>query len=266
MLAAAFLPLLSCTQLSNRDYVRQYSQYQGVKHVAIFIQRWPAYLKLANQRDPGEDFIKTRSLFFGPWQPATPLNLRTIDVADITDAAVGELLQQVLEQKGYQPVLVDSCSGPSGVPVQELMAGYRAVNPGVEGFLFCYYSPCLFLSQVQNQTSRCAGRSCSLLEIIQLLHPGGDSVVWAGPRSTQAPKDSISHAFIYVSMTMFKVRDWRPLWEVSDSQVSGGMGLMISQCPPGPTKENYWADAATIQRLMLENLRCRLRHLVPDAF
>jgi hypothetical protein len=266
ILAALFLPLHSCTLLSNRDYVRQFSQYRGVEHIAVFVQRWPVYRQQENQRDLGEDFIKTGTLFFGPFKPNTRPNPRAVDVSDITDAAMGELLQEVLKQKGYLPALVDSCTGPPGVAVKELMARYQAVNPGVEGFLFVYYSPCLFLSKEPSQTSRSGGRSGSLLEIIQQLQPGGDSVVWAGPLAAGAPKNSISHAFIYVSMTMFKAIDWRPVWEAADSQVGGSMRVAVSQCPPGPTKENYWADAEIIQRLMMDNLRCRLRHLVPQAF
>ena len=65
---------------------------------------------------------------------------------------------------------------------------------------------------------------------------------------------------------MFKALDWRPLWEIADSQIGGRMRVKLNQCPPAPTDQNYPADAAIIQRLMSNNLTCRLRHLIPDAF
>ena len=109
-------------------------------------------------------------------------------------------------------------------------------------------------------------RSYGLPEIIEILNPGSNYVTWAGPRAAQAPPNSISHAFIFVSLTMFKTLDWQPLWEVADSQIGGRMRVKLAQCPPASTDQNYPADAGIIQRLMCSNLTCRLRHLIPDAF
>ncbi len=96
-------------------------------------------------------------------------------------------------------------------------------------------------------------RSYGLQELIGILNPGAGYVLWAGPRAAQAPANAISHAFIYVSLTMFQTQNWKPLWEVADSQVGGHMRLKLAQCPPGPTDQSYPADAAIIQRLMADN-------------
>jgi hypothetical protein len=150
--------------------------------------------------------------------------------------------------------------------VAEIMAQCQALNPQVDAFLFCYYAPMVFLSHAQDATGISPKRPYALHEIIQALTPGGGSVIWAGPRASQAPPGSISHAFIYIAMTMFKAYDWQPLWEVADSMTGGRIMVNVTQCPPGPTDKNYPADAAIIQRLMVDNLWCRLQHLIPDAF
>ena len=261
------LLLSSCTFLSNQSYVRQYPQYRGIKRVAVFVQRWPAYLQLPNQNDPGADFIKKSTLFTGPWQPAGLINPRAVDIQDIDDNAAATLLIQVLTQKGYQPFL----SGvlplqPGPITVAEIMAKCEAINRGVDAILFCFYSPTVFCAEAVATPKDHQKRSYSLQELIEMLNPGGNYVTWAGPRAAQAPPNSISHAFIFVSLTLFKVQDWQPLWEVADSQIGGRMRVKLAQCPPAPTDQNYPADAGIIQRLMCSNLTCRLRHLIPDAF
>jgi hypothetical protein len=266
-LLGVFLLLSSCTFLSNQAYVQQYPQYRGIKRVAVFVQRWPAYLQLPNQNNPGADFIKKSTLFTGPWQPAGLMNPRAVDVQDIDDNVAASLLIQVLTEKGYQPFL----SGvlplqPGPITVEEIMARCEAINRGVEAILFCFYSPTVFFAEAAATPKDHQKRSYSLQEIIGILNPGGNSVTWAGPRAAQAPPNSISHAFIFVSLTMFKVLDWRPLWEVADSQVGRSMRIQLAQCPPAPTDQNFPADAGIMQRLMCGNLACRLRHLIPDAF
>ncbi|HAY20937.1 MAG TPA: hypothetical protein DCY27_01970 [Desulfobacterales bacterium] len=267
LLLGGVLLLSSCTLLSNQSYTRQYPEYRGIKRVAVFVQRWPAYLQLPNQNEPGADFIKKSTLFTGPWQPAGLMNPRAVDVLDVDDNVAADLLLQVLTEKGYQPFLSGVLpSQPGPITVEEIMAKCEAVNRGVDAILFCFYSPTVFLAAAETTPKDHHRRSYSLHEIIQTLNPGGAYATWAGPRAAQAPPNSISHAFIFVSLTMFKVLDWRPLWEVADSQIGGRMRVKLAQCPPAPTNQNYPADAGIIQRLMCNNLTCRLRHLIPDAF
>lgn len=261
------LVVSSCTYLSNRSYVQQYPEYRSIKRVALFVQRWPVYLQLPNQNNPGADFIKESTLFAGPWQSAGFINPRAVDVLDIDEETVADLCIRALTEKGYQPYVSGVFpSQPGPITVAEIMAKCRALDRDVDAFLFCFYSPAVFFADTKATPKDHHRRSYSLAEIIGLLNPGGTRVIWAGPRAAQAPPNSISHAFIYTSMTMFRGQDWHPLWEVADSQTGGRMRVAISACPPGPTDQNYWADAAMIQRLMCNNLHCRLEHLLPDAF
>jgi hypothetical protein len=231
------------------------------------VQRWPAYLQLSNQDNPGADFIKESTLFTGPWQPAGLINPRVVDIQNINDEVVENLFLQVLTEKGYQPYgagVFPSQAGP--ITVAEIMAKCQALDQEVDGLLFCFYSPAAFCAKVKATPKDHQKRSYNLEELIGILNPGGNRVIWAGPRAAQAPPNSISHAFIYVSLTMFRAYDWRPLWEAADAQTGGRLRVAISTCPPGPTDQNYWADAAIIQRLMGDNLRCRLKHMIPDSF
>jgi hypothetical protein len=263
----AFFLLSSCTFLGNRSYVQQYPQYHGIKRVAVLVQRWPAYLQLPNQNNLGADFIKKTTLFTGPWQPAGLMDPRAVDIQDIDDGAVATLLMEALIEKGYQPFL----SGvfppqPGPITVEQIMAMGQAIDPEVDAFLFCFYSPTVFGADAAVTPKDHRTRSYGLGEIIGIINPGGSRVIWAGPRAAQAYTNSISHAFIFVSLTMFKASEWQTLWEMADSQVGNRMRLKLAQCPPAPTDQNYPADAAMIQRLMSNNLTCRLRHLIPDAF
>jgi hypothetical protein len=265
--AAGLLLLSSCTLLSNRSYVQQHAQYRGIKRVAVFVQRWPAYQQLPNQNGPGADFIKKTTLFTGPWQPAGLVNPRAVDILDIDDEVAAALLTRVLTDKGYQPfVSAVFPAQPGPITAEQMMAHYQAMDSGIDAFLFCFYSPTVFCAEAQATPKDHQRRSYGLQELIGILNPGAGHVIWAGPRAMKAPPNSISHAFIYVSLTMFRALDWRPVWEVADSQVGGRMGLNLAKCPPAPTEQNYHADAAIIQRLMCNNLTCRLRHLIPDAF
>lgn len=259
--------LFSCLSLSNRSYVQQYPEYRGIKRVALFVQRWPAYLQLPNQDNPGAEFIKESTLFTGPWQTAGLINPRVVDVQNINDEVVEDLFLQVLTEKGYQPYIAGVFpSQPGPITVAEIMAKSQAMDQEVDGFLFCFYSPAAFCAEAKATPQDHQKRSYSLEELIGILNPGENWVLWAGPRAALAPPNSISHAFIYVSLTMFRAYDWRPLWEAADSHTGGRLRVAISACLPGPTNQNYWADAAIIQRLMYNNLRCRLEHLIPDAF
>jgi hypothetical protein len=257
----------SCTFLSNRNYVERYGSYRGIKNVGIFLQRWPAYLQTTNQNEPGMDFIRKTTLFTGPWEPAAQINPRAIDIQDIDDCLMGEILVNALKGKGYQPFLLGvMATSSSPITVEEIMAKSQAINPDMDALLFCFYSPTVYFSKAQATPKDHDRRSYGLQEIVELLNPGSGWVIWAGPRAAQAPDASIDHAFIYVSLTMFRTLDWRPLWEVADSQVGGRPRPKLSSCPPAPTDQNYWADAAMIQRLMCSNLSCRLSHLIPEAF
>ena len=264
-LTSAFLP--SCTFLSNRDHVQRYSSFQGIQRVAVFLQRWPVYRQKPDRNDLGEDFIKNRTYFYGSWQPAAQINPRAVDLQDIDDSPVIETLIKVLEGKGYQVILGDVLPGAAeSLTADAIMAQCQAVNPQVDAFLFLYYAPTLFMSRAQATPKDHGRKSYSLQEIIQLPGPGADAVIWVGNRSQSSPVNSMSHAFIYLSMTLFKARDWQMLLEVADSQAGGKVRPWIPRCPPGPTDHDYFADAGIIQRLMLQNLRCRLGRLIPDAF
>ncbi len=213
------------------------------------------------------EFIRQSTLFAGPWEPAGRINPRAVDVRDIDNNLMTPLLIKVLKQKGYQPfVLKIFPSSPGPVTVAEIMAKCQAVNPEMDAILFCFYSPTVYFADAQATPPDHRRRSYSLHDIIHILNPGHNYVIWAGPRSALAPKNSISHAFIYISLTMFKAWDWQPLWEVANSEVGGLLRPKLSNCPPPPTMKNYPADAAMIQRLMCGNLICRLKHLIPYAF
>jgi hypothetical protein len=265
VLAGIFL-LPCCTFLSNRDYVERHPEYRGVRRVAVFLQRWPVYLQLPGQSDLGADFIKKRSLFFGAWEPAGQISPRAVDVEDISDALVAGILLEVLEKKGYEPFYAGCPLPGRPLTVEEAMGQYGAINRQVEGYLFCFYSPTLFVADARKTPRKHGKRSYGLAEIFQGLQRAGGTVVWAGPSASRAPKDSISHAFIYLSMTMFKALNWQALWQVADSQLGGRFRPWLPQCPPGPTDIDYKVDEAMVQRLMCKNLKCRLRHLIPDAF
>jgi hypothetical protein len=268
-LAVTVLTVISsCIQLSDRQYVQDNPQYRGIKRVVVFLQRWPAYLQLSGQSDLSEDFIKKNTHFLGPWEPAASLNPRALDIKDIDDTLMGEVLLEALASKGYQPFLAEALPGLAAAPasVSTMMAQYQAMDSGVDAFLFCFYAPTVYLSYSPAGQAAPQNRSFSLLEVADLADSGSLGVTWAGPRAALAPKNSISHGFIYISITVFKALDWQMLWEVAGSKAGGRTRPWIPQCPPGPTDRNYWADSGIIQTLMVNNLKCRLRHLIPNAF
>jgi hypothetical protein len=263
---AALLLLSSCTSLSDKQYVQEHPDLRGVRRIAVFLQRWPFYLQKPGRNDLGEDFIKTHTIFLGPWEPAALVNSRAVDILDIDNCLMGEILVRILESKGYQVFLMDLPFGGESVPVAMLMAQCQAINPLVDAFLFCYYSPTLFVSHAREVPKDHATRSYSLWEIASSLSPGTDSVIWVGRRGQNSPANSISHAFIYLSFTIFKAYNWHTLMTQADSQVGGEVRPWIPRCLPAPTDKNYWADPGVIRNLMIENLKCRLRHEIPYAF
>jgi hypothetical protein len=258
--------LPSCTALSNRNYLQKYASFRGIHRVAVFLQRWPVYLQKPGRNDLGEDFIKIHTIFLGPWEPAAQINPRAVDIQDIDNCLMGEILVRILESKGYQVFLMDLPFGAESATVGMLMAQYQAINPPVDAFLFCYYAPTLFISHAQEAPKDHSTRSYSLWEIASNLSPGTNSVIWVGLRGQASPANSISHAFIYLSFTIFKTSNWHTLMTAADSQVGGEVQPWIPQCLPAPTDKNYWANPGVIRNLMVENLKCRLSHQIPYAF
>jgi hypothetical protein len=264
ILICTLLP--SCIYLSNRDYIQEYAAFQGVHRIAVFLQRWPVYLQKSGQNDLGEGFIKPETVFYGPWQHAAQLNPRAVDIQDIDNCLMGDILVKILESKGYQVFLVDLPFVSESANVKTIMAQYQAINPPVDAFLFCYYAPTLFISHAQEAPKDHTAKSYSLWEMMSRLSPGTNSVIWVGDRSKNSPTNSMSHAFIYWSMTIFKALNWRTLMTSADSQVGGQVRAWIPRCPPASTDKNYRADPGIIQNLMVNNLKCRLSHQIPYAF
>jgi hypothetical protein len=264
ILACAFLS--SCTFLSNRDYSRKFAPFRGVHRIAVFLQHWPVYLQKPGRNDLGDEFIKTQTIFLGPWQTAASVNPRAIDLQDIDNCLMGEIIVRILESKGYQVFLVDLPFAGESVTVEMLMSQYQTINPPVDAFLFCYYAPTLFVSHAQEAPRDHATRSFSLWEIVSDLSPGTNSVIWVGDRTRNSPPNSISHAFIYWSMTIFKASNWQTMMAGADSQVGGQVRPWIPRCPPAPTDKDYWASPGIIKDLMIDNFKCRLGHELPYAF
>lgn len=261
---AVVLIFSSCGFYSTPEYERQLSIIQRVNRVVVFLQRWPVYLQLPGQAGAGDCFLKPDAIFAAPWESAPRLNLRALDVQDIDDNLMGEILVRALEKKGYQAFLAE-LPFPSAekCTVQAVMDRYLALGPGVDAFLFCYYSPTLFLTRARAAPEDFRRRPYSLSEIVGFLTPSTQWTVWAGQVSGQAPANAITHAFIYVTMSLLTAREGKPLLMVADTQSAGKLHPFVPQCPPAPTDEDYPADEAIIQRLMVNNLKCRLHHIIP---
>jgi hypothetical protein len=233
--------------------------------VGIVLERWPHFKAHPDQNSLGSDFIRDRTPFFGPWQPAQNIDPHALDVADVTDADVARTLIEALRARGYEANLISLPLDPeAAITVQEFLEKYGSPEQGVDGWLFCYYAPTLFVTDKQFLPAGAQKRSIGLTELAQVMGREGN-LSWAGKRRAQAPTQTISHAFIYLSMSLFKAQDGPPVWMVADSRVGGRIRPTVTECPPGPTDGDYPADAAMIRRIMLSNLRCRLWHLLPDA-
>jgi hypothetical protein len=261
-LGAFIIP--GCTPMSNRPFVEKYADYRGINRIAVFLERWPIYRQLQGHGEMQLDFITKDTLFFNAWEPADRIPPRAVDVKDIDDHLMAQLLLDALQSKGYEPFIAGMVSG-GRESVAEIMAKYLVFDSQVDGFLFCFYSPTLYFSSPDKVPPE-QQRSYSLTEIAQILNPRGGRVVWAGPQAVRSRPDSISHAFIYLSMTMFKALDNQVLWTVAGSQVGGRLRVTVWDCPPEFSEEDYRTDVTVIRRLMINNVRCRLRYMIPDAF
>jgi hypothetical protein len=254
-----------CSPMSNQRYVERHAEYRGVNRIAVFMQRWPIYRRLKGHGEMQLDFITKNTLFLNAWEAADRIPPRAVDVRDIDDHLMGQMLLEALRNKGYEPFIAEMVSGDQE-SVAEIMAKYLVLDPQVDGFLFCFYSPTLYFASPGKVPPEHQRRSYFLEEIAQIIHPWSGGVIWAGPQAMRSRPDSISHAFIYLSMTMFKALDNQVLWTIAGSQVGGRLRVMVWDCPPEFSEEDYWADVAVIRRLMINNVRCRLRYIIPDAF
>ncbi|HAY22226.1 MAG TPA: hypothetical protein DCY27_08675 [Desulfobacterales bacterium] len=256
----------SCVMLGNREYAQKAAPARGVVRIAVFLQRWPHFLSRDDQNAAGDGFIRDQTLFLGPFKPADRINPRAMDVLDITDADIAQSIMEVMIDKGYDPYLVSVLPSPQEkLTTNSLMARYRLVDDEVDGFLFCYYTPTLFVADSTFLPKGANRRSVGLYELAGSLDPSAADFIWSGQRQSQAPPRAITHAFIYLSMTLFNARNWQPLWMTADANVWGRIRPAIAECPPGPTDRDYWTDPAMVHRIMLRNLRCRLWHLIGDA-
>jgi hypothetical protein len=264
ILAWALLP--ACVNLSNREDLKRYAPFQRVQRLAVFIQHWPVYLQKPGRNCLGDDFIKPQTVFFGPWQPAAQINPRAVDIADIDFELVGNLVVRILEKKGYQVVLATLPEAGENDTVQMLMRRYQESFPPVDAFLFCYFAPTLFVSHAQEAPRYQAKKSYSLWEIASGLSMGTDWVIWVGQRDRNSPANSLSHAFIYLAMSIFDASTGRTIMAQADSRIGGQVRPWIPRCPPAPTNQDYPASPEIIRKLMLNNFQCRLEHEIPYAF
>ncbi|MBM4286980.1 MAG: hypothetical protein FJ135_02315 [Deltaproteobacteria bacterium] len=261
------LGLSSCVMLSNREYYQEKAATQGIVRVGVVLQRWPHFLAGPDQNSLSSDFIQDRTRFLGPWKPSDNINPRAVDVLDLTDVDVARTFMEVMQKRGYEPFLMTAIPGiePDNT-VAHLLENFQSSPLAADGFLFCYYAPMLFVADPAMLPADARNRSLSLWEVSYALQPGTPKFTWSGQRMAKAPAHTITHAFIYVSLTLFDARNLRPVWMVADARVGGRIRPRVAECPPGPTDLDYWTDPDMTVRLMLRNLRCRLWHLFPDAF
>jgi len=266
MVLLAGVLLSGCVNLSNREDIEKYAPFKNVQQIAVFIQPWPVYLQKPGQNHLGEDFIKSETIFSGPWEQAAPIPPRAIDIQDLDVGLMSGIIIEILEKKGYQVFLANSPAAGKNDTIAELMVQYQQNHSPVDAFLFCYFAPTLFVSHAQEVPKGHNKRSQSLSEIISSLSPENDSIIWVGQRDQNSPSNSISHAFIYCAMTIFNAATGQPIMLQADSRVGGSVRPWIPQCPPAPTNKNYPASSKIIKNLMIDNLKCRLKHEIPFAF
>ena len=258
--------LSGCVNLSNREDLQKYAPFKNVQQIAVFIQHWPVYLQKPGQNYLGEDFIKSDTIFYGPWEQAAQIPPRAIDLQDLDTGLMSGVIAGILEQKGYQVFLANPPLAGKNETIDSLMVHYQETHSPVDAFFFCYFAPTLFVSQAQEVSKGHAKRSYSLNEIISSLSPAHDSIIWVGQRDQNSPVNSMSHAFIYWAMTIFDAATRKPIMLQADSRVGGPVRPWIPQCPPAPTDKNYPASSKIIKNLMIDNLKCRLKHEIPFAF
>ncbi|MGQ9921018.1 MAG: hypothetical protein ACUVRZ_06770 [Desulfobacca sp.] len=265
LLSAAVSLVAACVMLSNRQLTQDLAAAQGVVRVGIILQRWPHFLAKEGQQTLGEDFITAQTIFYGPWQLARPVNPVAMDVAEVTDADLALVLAAALHKRGYEPLLLsDLPEAAAPRSVQELLARQEEAYPELDGFLFCYYAPTLFVASPELLPTGAGQRSVSLWELASKAGWRGN-LIWSGKRLGQAPPHTMIHAFIYTSITLFRAKTHKEIWLTADSRVGGPIRPAIAECLPAPTEKDYRTDPAMIRRIMLNNLRCRLWHLLPEA-
>ncbi len=262
----AILLLPACVGLSNREDLKKYAPLVGVQSMAVFIQHWPMYLEKPGRHFLGEDFIKSQTVFRGPWQRASQIPSRAVDIQDIDSVEIGNIVIRILEAKGYAVSLADLPMEDNQETVERIMAQYQENHPAVDAFLFCYFAPTLFVSHAREAPSGHSQQSYSLEEMVATLSPGTDAVIWVGQRDQNSPSNSISHAFIYWAMTIFKAATGKPIMMQADSRLGGPVHPWIPRCPPASIDKNYPASVKVIRNLMIDNLACRLRNQIPFAF
>lgn len=254
-----------CTGMSNRPYTKSAPGYRGLIRVAVLLRHWPAYRQLPGQPRLDNDFITADTPFFAALEPKPEPEPRAVAVAGL-DEEVADTVLSALRRRGYEPVLLNAeALAPSEVPVAEFLARQRLLTPEVDAYLLGFYGPTLYVSRPEQAPVGGHFRSYTLEEITRHLNPGRGLLLWAGPASPQAPPLSISHAVIHLALTLFRAADGKPMWQVAGSRVAGHPTGIVVNCPPFPSREDYWTGTEVIRRLMLENLACRLHFLVPDA-
>lgn len=256
---------VGCAGMSNRPYTKSAPGYRGLMRVAVLVRHWPAHRQLPGQPHLDSDFITANTPFFAGLEPKKEPEPRAVAVAGL-DEEVADTVLSALRHRGYEPVLLNAeALAPSEVPVAEFLARQRLLTPEVDAYLLGFYGPTLYVSRPEQAPVGAHFRSYTLEEIARHLNPGRGLLLWAGPASPQAPPLSISHAVIHLALTLFRATDGKPVWQVAGSQVAGHPAGIVANCPPFPSRENYWTGTEVIRRLMLENLACRLHFLLPDA-
>jgi len=256
---------LGCTPMSNRPYTRSAPGYQGLTRVAVLLRHWPAHRQFPGQPRLDSDFITGDTPFFAALEPKKEPEPRAVDVAGLEEQ-VADTVLSALRRRGYEPVLLSAeALAPSQVPVAGFLARQRLLSPEMDAYLLGFYGPTLYVSRPEETPVGAHFRSYTLEEVTRHLHPGRGLLLWAGPAASQAPPRSISHAVIQVSFTLFRAADGAPLWQVAGSRVAGHPKGIVVNCPPFPSREDYWTGTDVIRRLMLDNLACRLHFLLPDA-
>ncbi len=255
----------ACVMLSNRQLTHDLAASRGVVRVGVVLQHWPHFLAKEGRNSLGEDFIDLQTRFAGPWQPAQPVHPLAMDMAEVTADDVGQVFLVAMRKRGYEPVLLSLPPAATPPRVEDLLRRYEESYPELDGFLFGYYAPTLFVASAELLPPGAGQQSVRLAALASKAGRRGN-LIWSGKHLTQAPPHTMVHAFIYTSLTLFKAKTHESLWLTADSRVGGPIRPAIAECLPAPTEKDYRTDPAMIRRIVLNNLRCRLWHLLPDAW